>query len=316
MKTVAVTGASGFIGLYTVEELVSRGYDVIAFDHSDRREYPWPKNTELMLGDVRDQVAMTELAAHSDGIIHLAAALGTQETITNPRPAVMTNIEGGLNFLEAINQYDLPGTYICVGNTGMYNSYSLSKTTIENFCHMYNNDRGGKINQVRAYNAYGPRQRVAPPFGPGKVRKITPAFACRALLGMPIEVYGDGSNISDMVSVKDVARALVGALEHADQGVFYDRPIEVGPKHSNSVLEIATLIRDLAEEITNGVRSEIVHLPMRPGETKGMDVKADVSTLVQAGIDPDSFVSIDIGMREAVQWFYNQFGVHWDAPKE
>jgi UDP-glucose 4-epimerase len=96
----------------------------VVFDH----HRSGPRDYEVILGDIRDATAMVELAAHCDGIIHLAAVLGTQETIFNPRPAAETNLVGGLNFLEAVSQYDLPGVYIAIGNHWMNNSYSISKT--------------------------------------------------------------------------------------------------------------------------------------------------------------------------------------------
>jgi nucleoside-diphosphate-sugar epimerase len=315
VKVVGVTGGSGFIGRYTVEELARRGYEVITFDHSDRRDYAWPDGVELMLGDVRDSVAVTELAAHCDGIIHLAACLGTQETIGNPRPAALTNVEGGLNFLEAVSQYDLPGVYIGVGNHWMNNTYSISKTCVERFVHMFNKERNARVNIVRPVNAYGPRQRVAPPFGPGQVRKITPAFACRALLGLPIEVYGDGQQVSDMVHVTDVAKTLVTALEQAHEGTVHDFVLETGPRVSETVLRIAELTRMHAHSI-NGAASEIVHLPMRPGEIPGDKVTSDVSTLERGGIDPDSFVSLDDGLLDTVKWFWDNLGKTWHDPRE
>lgn len=161
---IGVTGGAGFIGGHVCDVAEQRGHEVVVFDRNRIPAMAWGQR-EVMLGDVRDPVAMTELAAHVDGIVHLAAALGTQETIANPRPAVMTNVEGGLNFLEACAQYDLPGVYIGVGNTGMFNSYSISKTVVENFATMFNRERGGRINTVRLVNAVGPRQSVAPPFG-------------------------------------------------------------------------------------------------------------------------------------------------------
>ena len=88
-------------------------------------------------------------------------------------------------------------------------------------------------------NAYGPRQLAAEPYGCGKVRNITPAFACRALLGQPIEVYGDGKQVSDMVYVGDVAKALVRATEKAKQGVVFPHAVEVGPSENKTVGEIA-----------------------------------------------------------------------------
>ena len=151
---VLVTGGAGFIGSYVVEKLIERGHDPVIFDHYNRGYYPCP----VILGDVRDDVAVTEAMAHVDSWIHLAAVLGTQETIANPRPAALSNLMGGLNMLEAAVQYDLPGTYIGVGNHWMNNPYSITKTMIERFIDMYNNDRGTRVNIVRAMNAYGPRQ--------------------------------------------------------------------------------------------------------------------------------------------------------------
>lgn len=298
---VGVTGGSGFIGAYVLEELINRGHVPLVFDHHGRKPVV---DCEVMLGDVRDSVAMTELAAHVDGIIHLAACLGTQETIRNPRPAAETNMMGGLHFLEGCAQYDIPGVYIGVGNHWMNNPYSITKTMIERFADMYNRDRGCRINVVRAMNAYGPRQLAASPYGPGKVRKITPAFVCRALHGHPVEVYGDGLQVSDMVYVGDVAEALVRSLEAADSGVVFDRVVECGPVEHNTVLDVARL----AIELT-GSDSQITHLPMRPGEIPNATVVADAETLRLAGMDPDKLVPLRDGMARTVDYFRGEMNV-------
>src|ERR1044071_8690835 len=118
MKKIGVTGGAGFIGSHVIDELLDRGYVPVVFDHHrNRLDLDLVQDTvEVFLGDVRDATAMTEFAAHVDGIIHLAAVLGTQETVLNPRPAAESNLMGGLNFLEAITQYHIPGVYIAVGN--------------------------------------------------------------------------------------------------------------------------------------------------------------------------------------------------------
>src|SRR5215217_4756458 len=101
MKKVGVTGGMGFIGRYVVEELQDNGLVPVIFDHHRRSPGEYDRDVEVFFGDVRDETAMTEFAAHVDGMIHLAAVLGTQETIHNPRPAALSNLMGGLNFLEA-----------------------------------------------------------------------------------------------------------------------------------------------------------------------------------------------------------------------
>jgi UDP-glucose 4-epimerase len=322
---IGITGGAGFIGGHVVDVALERGHDVVVFDtrgrlaedETENFSYPRPMVTvERRLGDVRDATAMTELAAHTDGIIHLAACLGTQETITNPRPAAETNIVGGLNFLEACIQYGIPGVYIGVGNHWMENTYSITKTTVERFVRMFNAERvvpgsqhsagpdrlGARFNTVRLVNAYGARQSMAPPFGPAKVRKILPSFIGRALTGRQIEVYGDGSQISDMVHVRDGALALVKALENADAGVVFDRAVEVGPATSNTVLEVAQMVRTAARMI-NGNHSEITFLPMRPGETIGTPVTADTSTLEFVDMAPEKLTETRPGIYNTVRWY-------------
>jgi UDP-glucose 4-epimerase len=308
---VGVTGGNGFIGRYVCEELISRGHEPIVFDHRGRAA---GQDWALMIGDIRDSTAMVELAAHCDGIIHLAAVLGTQETILNPRPAAETNLIGGLNFLEAVSQYDLPGVNIAVGNHWMNNSYSISKSAVERFVHMFNADRGTRVNNVRVVNAYGPRQLAAAPFGSGKVRKITPAVICRALAGWPVELYGGGVQISDMVWVGDVARALVSALEVAERGEVLDRVVEVGPIESTSIRAVAELIIELCVE-RGYAPVPIEDLPMRPGEQAGAVVTADPQTLPTVGINPESLMSLREGMARTVDWFIAHEGVHWSVPE-
>lgn len=311
---IGITGGAGFIGGYVVDVARERGHDVVIFDTRGRVAYMDPNSTEVerRLGDVRDATAMTELAAHVDGIIHLAACLGTQETIQNPRPASETNIVGGLNFLEACTQYDIPGVYIGVGNHWMENTYSISKTTVERFVRMFNAERGGRFNIVRLVNAYGPGQSVAPPFGPAKVRKITPSFICRALTGNPIEVYGDGSQVSDMVYVRDGAEALVRALEAAADGVVFDRAVEVGSAYPVTVGAVAEMVRAIVanKKASAGMPHEavdITYLPMRPGETPGTPVVADINTLDMVRMDPFDLVHLGPGLEAAIDWYT----AHW-----
>jgi UDP-glucose 4-epimerase len=305
---VGVTGGAGFIGGWVADTLIERGHSVVVFDTRGRT----PRDdVDIMLGDVRDEVAVTELMAHVDGVIHLAAVLGTQETIKNPRPAFLTNGVGGLNVLEACTQYDTPLVNICVGNWWMNNSYSITKHTFERLLAMFVKEHGVRAANVRCVNAYGPRQSAAPPFAPGKVRKIMPAFICRALSDMPIEVYGDGEQISDCVFVGDVARTLVTALEYVASGGVVEKPVEVGPANSTTVNAIAHKVADTVASLTGEEPVQVVHLPMRPGEQPGAVVAADTTSLRQIGLDPADFVDIDDGILQTVQYFARNEGVTW-----
>lgn len=276
---ILVTGGNGFIGRHVVEACIARGDSPIVFD---RANGPQPS----YYGDIRDATHVTEAAAHCDAVIHLAGVLGTQETVQNPRPAVETNILGGLNVLDACRQYDLPLVYIAVGNHWMDNPYSISKTTVERFCKMYRQEHGLTVATVRAMNAYGPTQTPAAPFGPSQVRKITPAFVCRALLCEPIEIYGDGSSIMDMVYVTDVAETLVQAV-----GANADYEVGTG---------VPTTVRDIATQVIKAVGqgSGIDYLPMRPGEPDHSVVLADPTKL----LNPTT-VTLEAGIGRTVKWY-------------
>jgi UDP-glucose 4-epimerase len=299
MRTVLVTGGNGFIGRYVVEELLSRGLVPIVLDTRDRETV---EGAELILGDIRDATSVTEAVAHVDGVIHLAGVLGTQETISNPRPAAETNILGGLNVLEACAQYDVPLVNIAVGNFWMNNTYSITKNTIERFLDMYVRFRGASMTVVRGLNAYGPRQAAPAPWGSSKVRTIMPSFICRALDGRPIEIYGDGEQIMDMIWVGDIADILVAALQET-QGCGSMGTIEAGTGRRTTVNDIATIV---AIEVTalTGKDVEIVHLPMRPGEDERSVVLGDPATLLPLGMRPDDLLLLEDGAKRTVAWFH------------
>ena len=265
-KRVLCTGGAGFIGSYVVDNLIDRGINVVVFDHLGRKPR---EDCDIFLGDTRDFTAVSEAVATCDGVIHLAGVLGTQETISKPQPSVETNIIGGLNVFEAVRHYKVPAVYIAVGNHWMNNSYSITKTTAERFAFMFNKEHGTKIAVVRGLNAYGPRQKHYP------VRKIMPNFILPAIKGGAITVYGNGSQIMDMIYVSDLAEILVRALLN-DHGV-YDRIFEAGTGRETSV-------KFIAEEVIRQVGMGSIHfVPMRPGETENSVVLADVQTLEALG---------------------------------
>ena len=303
MKHVLVTGGTGFIGRYVVEELSDRGYIPIILDRELRTHNYTRIVQPVVFGDIKDATLVTEAVAHVDGVIHLAGVLGTQETISNPLPAAETNILGGLNVLQACAQYDVPLTYIAVGNHWMNNTYSITKTTVERFVDMYGRFRGARMSAVRALNAYGPRQVPVPPYGPSRVRKIMPSFICRAISGEPIEIYGDGRQVMDMIYVEDVAEILVRNLELTDQ----EGPqptMEAGTGRETTVNEIAHVVADTVKDET-GIHVPINHLPMRPGEDENSIVLGNPDTLDPLGLD-HMLTPLEDGVRVTVDYFRDE----------
>lgn len=335
---VGITGGNGFIGSWVRETLENHGHSVVILDHRGR--------PGTMIGDVRDATAVHEFASHVDGIIHLAAVLGTAETIDNPIPAAETNVLGTLNVFEAASRYRLPVVYAAVGNSGIgRGSYCITKTTGEQFVSMYREDRGLMVTAVRPVNAYGPRQSAPAPYGPSKVRKIVPSFVCAALSGEPLQLYGGGRQVSDSVWVGDVARVFVAALESAAAGRVPDHPVDVGNRIPLTVLDVANAV---SAQVGGTLLSTV---PMRLGEPEGgpmstpdqvagvvdavlaandrlrpVDVRrvvkqlgtvvsADVVTMASVDIDPASFLPLGEGIRQTVSWFRENEGVTWRHPR-
>ena len=281
---VLVTGANGFIGRYVCEQLERDGHTALKLDKR-------AVDGEAVVGDVRDAADMRRCVSFCDAVIHLAGVLGTQECIQDPRPAVETNILGGINMLEAVAEHKVPAVFCGIGNHWMNNTYSITKSTIERFVSMYNRERGTRINVVRPVNVYGPRQVAPAPYGPSRVRKVVPSFVCRALCGDDIEIYGDGKHYSDLVYVEDAAKVFCEALYYPGQlGT-----IELGPEDHTSVIELAETINALC-----GRQSKIVHLPMRPGEDPDNVI---ANTAVLNRLVYWDFVPLSQGLKRTIAYF-------------
>jgi UDP-glucose 4-epimerase len=288
MERVLVTGGAGFIGSHVVDKLRARGLAVTVYDRYAPEIYR--DDLRIIIGDVKDRTKLMNAIAEHDGVIHLAAILGTQETVKTAGVVVKVNILGSLSVFDACKQHGVRGVYIAVGNHWMNNPYSITKTAAERFALMYNREFGTKIAVVRGLNAYGPRQKAKP------VRKVVPNFVLPALKGEEIVVYGSGNQIMDVVYVEDVAEILVRALV-MDHGV-YDRIIEAGMGLDTTINELAAVV--LRETDST---SSIRHVPMRPGEIPDSVVKADVETMRCLGLAREDLTSIDEGIRRTIDYY-------------
>jgi UDP-glucose 4-epimerase len=269
---VLVTGSRGFIGSAVRRELESRGMECVPFD--------LPTKTILLEQDLWPAVA----EAHA--VVNLAGMLGTSELLQVDPASAPPSLPGGpgwlsrpcpaelaaadVNIIGAINVYDaaahagVPVVQIGTGHKGQPNPYAITKGAAEDIGLARAQWRGEKIAVVRAYHVYGPGQKACPPHGKSTVRKIIPSFACRALTGMDVEVNGSGAQVVDLVHVDDVARVLVDAV-----GGPYGEVVEAGTGKPTTVLDAAWAVIEAA-----GSRSQVTHVPMRPGEPEGAEVVA------------------------------------------
>lgn len=277
---ILVTGGTGFIGGYVCDVLRDRGIEPVTFGVAGSPD---------VLGDIRDASAVDLAVGSSDGVMHLAGVLGTQETVDDPLPAIETNILGGLNVFKAIRRYNVPAVNIAAANHWMWNPYSITKKAAERLGLMANKEWGTRIAMVRGMNVYGPGQKSAP------IRKIMPNLILPALHGEPIVIYGDGEQIMDMIYVEDVAEILVRALL-VPHGV-YDEVMEAGTGRRTTVNEMAEMVCEMVGKGT------VEHVPMRPGEEAGSVVLGDPSTLAPLGVSPDDLKSLEDGLKLTIAFY-------------
>lgn len=287
MENILVTGGSGFIGSYVIENLLKKGFGVINFQHKANSSW---KDINVLEGDILDNDSVIEAVGHSDGVIHLAGVLGTAEMMENPIEPIDINIIGSLNVFEACRMHKKKAAYISVGHYWMNNPYAITKHAAEKFALMYNKERNTKIAVVRSYNVYGPKQKMKP------VKKIIPNFIIPALLNKDITVFGSGRQVVDMIFAEDAAEILVRALTQ-DHGV-YDTTIEMGSGQGVTVNQIVeTIVKK------TGSSSSIMHREMRAGEKADSRLVADIDTLKPLGTYQESLTTLDEGLDKTIPWY-------------
>jgi nucleoside-diphosphate-sugar epimerase len=226
---VLVTGASGFVGRATCEELLRRGHEVIALV---RRPGSEPPGTSPQVGDLTDAASLQEAvpSQRPDAVIHLAAEIASQR---DAKKVWEVNAEGTRRLVEATlavegadggPRFVLASTVVTGDAHGellepdkplpVETPYGESKQEAEKIVL----ESGLQAAIVRPSHVYGPGGWYAEEF----VKRLRQPgrFA----------VIGDGDNWWDVVRVEDVATALVDAAERAPAGAVYhvadDHPIK------------------------------------------------------------------------------------------
>jgi UDP-glucose 4-epimerase len=118
---------------------------------------------------------------------------------------------------------------------------------------------------------------------------------------MPIEIYGDGNQIMDMIHVTDVAKVLVETLRYTVTTGPTGNVIEAGSGNPTTVNDIANqVISEVLEQ--TGRTAEVSYLPMRPGEPLSSIVLGDPTTIEQVipGFKPKGLAE---GMVDTVAYF-------------
>lgn len=225
MRTILVTGANGFLGRYVSRAAALQGDRVIGIGLGYWAEETW-RHWGLSAWHELD-VTLASLVAHAgrpDVVIHCAGSASVGFSIENPAQDFESTVATTLEVLEYMRTC-APETALVYPSSGAVygraaklpipedsplapiSPYGVHKKIAEELCRSYGQSFGLRVALVRIFSAYGV-----------ELRKQLLWDACRKALLGDCRFGGTGRETRDWVHAEDVARLLLIAADHAEQG--------------------------------------------------------------------------------------------------
>lgn len=267
MESILVTGGAGNIGSALVRALVKRpATEVIVADNLLTGSVEKIKlnacNLAFIKCDVNDFDDISSLfyRFRFTHVFHFAAVVGVQRTLANPL-LVLRDITGIENVLRLCKNTGVKRVYFSSSSevygepfeipqnesTTPLNSrlpYAVVKNLGEVYLRTFQREFGLPYTIFRFFNTYGPRQSED---------FVLPRFVRAALAGIPLRVYGDGSQTRTFCYVDDTVETCVTA--HAEKACEND-VINIGSDAEISILDLAHAVIHVTDS-----RSPIEFLP-------------------------------------------------------
>jgi NADH dehydrogenase len=232
---VAVTGGTGFVGIHTVRALKDAGHEVVIVARGTTRR-PKGDRVTFVQADLTSAPKLADAFAGCDAVVHLVAIIQERGRQTFDR----VNREGTERVIEAAKQAGL-GHLVHQSALGADPDprypYLLSKWQAEQAVHA----SGVPFTALRPGLIFGP--------GDG----FFTLLARMMRLNPVIPVAGDGRTLFQPISVGDVTRCIVLALERGPAHRVY----EIGGPALMSYEEIVITIKTAL-----GLHRKIVHVPV------------------------------------------------------
>lgn len=289
MSKFLVTGGAGFIGSHIMDSLVGQGHEVVVLDNfsTGKSENLLVAPPQLVDGDVRDAETCLKAAEGCDGIFHEAALVSVPDSVNRPRDNHDINITGTLNVLEAARQKGVRRV-VFASSAAVYGDnpelpkredmlpepkspYAMAKLAGEHYLKLYAECYGLETVALRYFNVFGPRQDPSSMYS-----GVISIFSERIKKGLPITIYGDGSQTRDFVNVKDIVQANLLAMEspvvgsktlkvectsHIPHPTFHILNTATGTSHS--LLDLISILGELC-----GVEPKVTFAPSRSGDIR------------------------------------------------
>jgi UDP-glucuronate decarboxylase len=251
---ILVTGGAGFIGSHLIDRLMTEGHEVICLDnfYTGRKQnvMKWAGHPyfELIRHDITEPIRL-----EVDQIYHLACPASPVHYQYNPVKTIKTNVIGTMHMLGLAKRvkarFLLASTSEVYGDPeihpqaeeywgnvnpiGIRSCYDEGKRVAETLSFDYHRQNDVDIRVARIFNTYGPRMLE-------NDGRVVSNFVVQALKGIPLTIYGTGSQTRSFCYVSDLVDGLIRLMNGAHSG-----PINLGNPDEYTILQLAQTIQEM-----------------------------------------------------------------------
>jgi UDP-glucose 4-epimerase len=316
---VLVTGGAGYIGSHIVKALGEKGYDIVVYDNLSYG-HDWALlYGKLITGDLADKEHLASVFEKErlDAVIHMAALIVVNESVSEPLKYYRNNFVNTLNLIETCTTYNVKKC-IFSSTAAVYgipekvpvteqaplapiNPYGSSKAMVERV--LCDTAAAHNFNYValRYFNVAGadPLVRI------GQARKDAThliTVSLRTALGIRdyLNIFGtdypthDGTCIRDYIHVDDLACAHILALEYL-MSEGKSKTYNCGYGHGHSVKDVVDKVKDVT-----GIDFPTRYTERRPGDPPTL--VADASCLKNELCWVPKFDDLEYIIKTAWEW--------------
>ncbi len=305
-RSILVTGGAGFVGSHLCDRLLALGHDVLCVDNFFTGT---KKNIEHLIGHPRFEFMRHDvtfpLYVEVDEIYNLACPASPVHYQHDPVQTTKTSVHGAINMLGLAKRlkcrvfqastsevygdpavHPQPESYWGnVNPVGTRSCYDEGKRCAETLFFDYHRQHKLDIKVARIFNTYGPRMH--PSDG-----RVVSNFVVQALQGVPITIYGDGSQTRSFCYVDDLIDGFVRLMD-TPKGVT--GPMNLGNPCEFTIRELA----ELAIELT-GSRSSLEFAPLPSDDPKQR--RPDIS-MARRELGWEPKVALVEGLKKTINYF-------------
>ncbi len=290
-RSVAVTGASGFLGSHLTQQLVDLGAEVSTIWRDDVAvsdlHRAWVDRVAVVRGSVEDQALLERVLGEYEvrTVFHLAAQTQVAVANANPVSTFESNIAGTWAVLEAARRSPRVTEILTASSDKAYgdqphlpytetmpllavNPYDVSKACADLIAQSYHRTWGSPVAITRCGNFFGPGDTNWERLVPGTVRSL--------LRGERPVVRSDGSLLRDYLYVVDGALAYLQLAEAlADRPELAGEAFNFSTERPVTVLELVEMIQraaatSLEPDVRDVATHEIAHQHLSAEKARGV----------------------------------------------